>query len=717
MPNSSEDLMNRAMHRFWSISVSPSAHNRVARWAPCVVMLALSAILPPTARAAGASLDVTAPGKGDWAMLGRTSEQHHYSPLDQINDRNVGSLGLAWHIDLPTQDGLLANPLVADGFVYQIGGFSRVWAIDVRTGKLRWSFDPKVKVASQFASMWSHHLNRGVALWEDSLIFGTSDCRLISLDRRTGEKHWDVRACEDDGTRAINGAPRVGGGKVFIGNSDVDTGIGRGSMDAYDIRTGKHLWRFYTIPGDPSRKENQTRANDIAAKTWEGPEGLKSAGGGSTWEGITYDAVLNRVYFGVDGASPWNAAQRRGDNLFTDSVVAVDANTGEYLWHYQTVPNDTWDLNDCSPIVIAQLSIAGKSTRVLMHAPKNGFFYILEAATGKLLAADKIGHPTWASSIDLKSGRPIENPEARYYATHDRRAMVNPGPVGIHNWHAMSFDEATGLIYIPTTNVPVLYAMSDQSSALGGDTFTDYYAGMSNPKIQHRMGRLIAWDPVAKAERWGVTQEVGTNGGVLTTAGNLVFQGAGTGDVSAYRADTGEKLWNFVSGSAIQAAPSTVEVAGEQIVLVPVGDGSGIGLSVPRYSSTLSARGPSRLLAFKLHGTDRYRTELAPIVFAKPPLERAPAEKIARGKALYSAYACDYCHGPGAERWTMSIPDLRRASADTHSTFLSIVIGGGRSSRGMPQFSGMSAADAAAVQAFVIDRAWAAYEEQQQSIR
>lgn len=665
------------------------------------------------ALAGGAEIDVAAPAPGEWMMLGRTPNQHHYSPLSQINDRTVSALGLAWHADLPTQDGLLANPLVADGLVYQIGAYSHVWAIDVRTGELRWSFDPKVKVASQFASMWSHHLNRGVALWNDRVIFGTSDCRLIALDRSNGRKLWDVRACEDDGTRAINGAPRVGGGKVFIGNSDVDTGIGRGSMDAYDARTGKHLWRFYTIPGDPSLKKNRTRGNEVAARTWEGPEWWKSAGGGSTWEGITYDPVLNRVYFGVDGPSPWNASRRRGDNLFTDSIVAVDANTGEYLWHYQTVPNDTWDLNDCSPIVIGELPINGKKTRVLMHAPKNGFFYVLEAATGKLIAADKIGQPTWASSIDLRTGRPVEYPDARYYATPSRRAMVNPGPVGIHNWHAMSFDDSNGLMYVPTTNVSVLYGMSEQASALGGDTFTDYYAGMADPRIQHRMGRLIAWDPVAKVERWGVDEEVGTNGGVLSTAGNLVFQGTGTGDFAAYRADTGEKLWSFATGSAIQAAPSSVEIDGEQLVLIPVGDGSGIGLSVPRYSSTPAARGPSRLLAFKLGGTDSYKTELAPIVFPQPPLPQQPADRVAKGKELYSAYACDYCHGPGAERWTMSVPDLRRATAQTHAEFLGIVIGGARSSRGMPQFRDMSAEDGLAIQAFVIDRAWAAYEEQQ----
>jgi quinohemoprotein ethanol dehydrogenase len=423
--------------------------------------------------------------------------------------------------------------------------------------------------------------------------------------------------------------------------------------------------------------------------------------------------VLNLLYFGVDGPSPWNASKRRGDNLFTESVVAVNADTGEYAWHYQTLPNDTWDLNDCSPIVIGELTIEGKRTRVLMHAPKNGFFYILEAKNGRLLAADKIGHPTWASRIDLKTGRPVENPQARYYATHDKRAMVNPGPVGIHNWHAMSYSDATRLMYIPITDVPVLYAMWEQSAALGGDTFTDYYAGMADPKLQHRMGRLIAWDPQSRKERWGVTLEVGTNGGVLSTAGNLVFEGTGTGEFVAYRADSGEKLWSFFTGSAIQAAPSTVEVDGEQLVLVGVGDGGGIGLSVPRYTSTQNARGPSRLLAFKLGGIDTMSTTSPPIVIPRPPLPPQSTDIAEKGKALYTANACDYCHGPGAERWTMSVPDLRRATAETHAEFLAIVIGGSRSAKGMPQFAAMTAEEGEAIHAFLINQAWSAYDAQQ----
>lgn len=677
----------------------------------CLVSLALASLT--AVRLAGAApATLPEPAAGEWSLLGRTPEQHHYSPLRAINDRNVQHLGLVWFADLPTADGLLANPLVAGGLVYEIGAYSRVWALDVHNGRIAWTYDPHVKVASAFPSMWSHHLNRGVALLDGRLFFGTSDCRLIALDARTGTRLWEVQDCDSDGNRAINGAPRVGGGKVFIGNSDVDTGIGRGSMDAFDARTGRHLWRFYTIPGDPSLPENHTRANAIAARTWSGDQWWKKAGGGSTWEGITYDPVLKLLYFGVDGPSPWNAADRRGDNLFTDSVIAVNADTGEYVWHYQTVPNDSWDLNDCSPIVIAELPVGGVQRRVLLHAPKNGFFYVLDARTGALLSADKIGDVTWASRIDLSSGRPVENPGARYYTLPGKSALVNPGPVGVHNWHAMSYDDATGLIYIPLTDVAVRYSMLSQAGLLGGDTLTDYYAGMADPKVQRRMGQLLAWDPLARRARWRVDLALGTNGGVLSTAGNLVFQGTATGEFVAYRAGDGRKLWSLPTGSAIQGAPSTVEIGGVQLVLVSAGNGGGIGLSVPRYSVNEHSLGPARLLAFALGGNARLPPPALPAPFDKPPLPAPSAELAARGELLFSAYACDYCHGPRAERLGMSVPDLRRASRTTYESMAAIVVGGARASAGMPAYHDMALRDLEAIRAFVLSAAWRAYDEQ-----
>jgi quinohemoprotein ethanol dehydrogenase len=348
---------------------------------------------------------------------------------------------------------------------------------------------------------------------------------------------------------------------------------------------------------------------------------------------------------------------------------------------------------------------------VLLHAPKNGFFYVLDARTGALLSADKIGDVNWASRIDLKSGRPVENPAARYYTLPGKSALVNPGPVGVHNWHAMSFDEETGLIYIPLTNVAVRYSMLSQAGLLGGDTVTDYYAGMADPR-QHPMGQLLAWDPVARRARWKVDLALGTNGGVLSTAGHVLFEGTATGEFAAYRAADGKKLWSLSTGSAIQGAPSTVEIDGRQLVLVSVGNGGGIGLSVPRYSVSEQSLGPSRLLAFALGGSGRLPPPAPPVPFDKPPLPAPSAALAGRGELLFSAYACDYCHGPKAERLGMSVPDLRRATLATYGSMAGVVIAGGRASAGMPAYPSMPMTDLEAIRAFVLSAAWRAYDAQ-----
>jgi quinohemoprotein ethanol dehydrogenase len=634
--------------------------------------------------------------------------------LRQINESNAKALGLFWYTDLPTSDGAVANPLVSNGLVYEIGGYAHVWAVDLRTGKISWSYDPKVKLADAFPSNWSLHVNRGLALLEGRLYFGTSDCRLIALDAKSGKLVWQVHACESsDGNRAITGAPRVGGGKVFIGNANLDTGIGRGYIDAFNAQTGRHLWRFYTIPGDPALPENKTKGNAVAAKTWVGERWWEKAAGGSTWDGVTYDSELNRLYVGIDGPSPWSAKDRRGDNLFTDSVVAVDADTGAYIWHYQSVPNDTWDYNDCSPIVIAKLRIAGTTRRVLLHAPKNGFFYVLDAADGKLISADKlVDDVDWASKIDLKTGRPVENPKARYYNVASKSAVVSPGPVGVHNWHAMSFDEASHLVYLPITDIPVIYQLINENGVLGGDTKVDYYYGLSHPTPGHSVGALVAWDPVLRKTRWKQDLQLGTNGGVLSTAGNVVFQGTGTGNFVAYRAGTGESLWTMSTGSAIQGAPSTVLLDGKQLILVSVGNGGGIGLSVPRYSATVQSVGPTRLLAFGLGGKATLPPETPPVAFARPPLARPDGTLASRGETLFSAYACDYCHAPKAERLGMAVPDLRRAPREIYETMPQIVIRGSLKSAGMPGYHEMPTKDLDAIRAFLLDAAWKAYDSQ-----
>ena len=373
-------------------------------------MCVLFAALPFCAVGAGVPSSDSVP-PSEWPVVGRTGDNHHFSPLRQVNDKNVSRLGLAWYADIPSKPGLVGTPIVVDGVVYQSAQRSVVFANDVRTGRLLWTFDPKLKFKGEMIPTMGSHVNRGVGVWKDKVYVGTGDCRLIAINRTTGKPAWEADVCVGDSRFAITGAPRVAAGKVFIGPANLDDGSRRGFLDAYDAETGKRLWRFYTVPGDPS-KGFENKAMEMASKTW-GKDYWKRAGSGSVIEGITYDPVLKLVYFGTTSASP-DLPQDRGEGrngeLFTASIVAVDADTGEYRWHYQQTPNNGWNYDSYQPITIATLPFGGKQRRVLMHAPKNGFFYVLDAATGKLLAADKYGvRVNWASSVDVKTGRPARN--------------------------------------------------------------------------------------------------------------------------------------------------------------------------------------------------------------------------------------------------------------------------------------------------------------------
>lgn len=655
----------------------------------------------------------------EWRLLGRTAEMQHHSPLAQINDKNVGQLGLAWYADVPTQDGLAGNPLVADGVVYQSGALGKVWAHDVRTGKLLWEFDAQIGFGQTgtWVSFWGSRVNRGVALLDDKVFVATGDCRLVAIDRRSGHRVWETQACDPSDNYTITGAPRVGGGKVFIGNACADTGLNRGYVGAYDAVTGKPIWRFYTVPGDPT-KGFENEAMEMAAKTWGKEYWKKPWGCGSAWDAITYDPVLNQVYVGTDGPAPWNPQDRaegHGDELFTNSIIALDADTGRYVWHYQTTPNDAWNFAATMHIMVADLPIGGQQQRVVMEAPKNGFFYVLDAKTGKLISANNIVPVNWATRIDPQTGRPVERPEARYYTATGKRAVVKPNPVGAHNWHAMSYDPATGLVYLPASDLPTPMEITNLvGGALGGNVHVDYSAATRDPKMKGKVGRLIAWDPLTQKARWSVNLDLPTNGGVLSTAGNLVFEGTATGDFRAYRADTGEPLWSFATGSGIQAAPTTVEIDGEQIILVPIGAGGALVHLLPSYTISPQSLGPARLLAFKLGGkTDLPKVQYVS-TFPKPPRPPYPAEQAKLGALLWENKGCDLCHGENAIHLLGSILDVRKASAATLEVLGSIVIGGSRRDKGMPAFGdSVSGEELNTIQAFIINQAWAAYNEQE----
>jgi quinohemoprotein ethanol dehydrogenase len=638
-------------------------------------------------------------GKGDnWLVGGRTFDEQHFSPLKQVTDQNIGNLGLAWAADIESTMGLATEPIVVDGTIYISAPQSRVYAVDARSGKVLWRFDPKVRL-DRMRNSWSARSNRGLAVWAGKVYVGTGDCRLVAIDAASGEGVWESPVC--DGSRTgITGAPHVGKGKVFIGYNGSDIGV-RGSLVAFDATTGKQAWRFWTVPGDPA-KGYESKALEAAAKTWSGDKWWE-VGGGDVWDPITYDPESGLVIFGTAGAEPetlfGDKAEMKvgGDRLYSGSVIAVKADTGEYVWHFQTSAQDYHTEN--MHILLAELTLNGAKRRVAITAPKNGFVYVLDAKTGSLLEAKPVAKVGWATSIDLKTGRPIEvsAPES------GRRS-----PTGGHNWWPMSYSPLTSFVYLP---------LHDPKAKPQPGEFPEE-------------GKLVAWDPSTQSVRWSVTHPIPTNSAVLSTAGNLVFQGEGTGEFAAYTADTGSKVWSLMTGSAIHSVPVTYTVDGEQYILVPVGWGSGSRL-FSRGSSMATPeakRGPARLLAFKLGGKMPFPalTTRVPQV-PKPPEQIFSQETIQAGAALFQKFICFDCHGPaadgsGAFTEDGAIPDLRYLPAASHRLWNATVLGGSHQKNGMPGFGNppgypivvrkMSAQESDAIHAYVIELSWTAYNQE-----
>jgi PQQ-dependent dehydrogenase (methanol/ethanol family) len=656
----------------------------------------------------------------EWPILGGSSDVQHYSPLSQINDHNVQQLGLAWRAEIPSKDGLVGNPLVADGVVFQSGPVGRIYANDVHTGRLLWTFAPQMSfgAGSSLDKYWSSRINRGLALYGDNVYVASGDCRLFAVDRKTGKKVWEVVSCDSTKYYGITGAPRVGDGKIFIGNNCADSGTERGYVDAFDAKTGARAWRFYTMPPEPGQPyENAAMA--MAAKTWGTDWSKVTHGCVSPYDAMTYDSKLNLLYIGTGSPGPWSPSARAkdaGDELFSDSIVAVNASTGAYVWHYQTTQHDGWDADATMHIMIAELPLNGVTRRVVMTAPKNGFFYVLDAKTGHFLSANNYVPVNWASRIDQKTGRPVPKPDAMWWLHPDEKVVVSPGPIGAHNWLAMAYNPATQLVYVPAIFAPVTMKAA-AGSATGGVSWDPYYGSSGDPKWKSG-GRLIAWDPIHQRARWTVDRPLAINGGVLSTGGNLVFEGTAQGTFDAFAADTGRLLWSFDAHGTIHSAPTTLEIDGEQFILVASGNAGSMSLGqiTSRYATTPESRSPARLLAFKLGGTAIVPpTVVAPI--PKPPRAPSPAALAAQGRGLYEASGCSACHGQDVESPGSSIPDLRRASADTHDKIAAIVLDGLYHELGMPAFRelGLSDSDLAAIQAYIISEAWSAYNKQEAS--
>ena len=644
---------------------------------------------------------------GNWLSVGRTYDEQRFSPLKQINDTSIGRLGLAWYYDLNTQRGIEGTPVVVDGVMYATSAWTITVALDAKTGKELWRYDPKVPPE------WSRFVccdvvSRGLAVWRGKVIIATLDGRLIALNTKTGTPLWTTMTVDNKAwPYSITGAPRVFNGKVVIGNGGVELGV-RGYVSAYDVDSGKLVWRFWTVPGNPVDGFETPLLKKIAEQTWSGRYWLQG-GGGAAWDSIVYDPELNRVYFGTGNGSPWPHKLRsegKGDNLFLASIVALNADTGEYVWHYQMVPGESWDFDVTQPLMLADLQIEGKRRKVLMQAPKHGFFYVLDRTDGKVISTGKFAdNNNFASSIDPQTGRPVLLPDA-YYDIDEPKLMA-PNAVAAHNWQPMSYNPATGLVYFPVLENWYVYEaeknytwqkfrMSWGTNAVPSDLNAPVREQQRQKKVY---GHLTAWDPVRQKEVWRVAYDKGGNGGTLSTAGNLVFEGTSEQEFVAYRATDGKRLWATDAQTVPMAGPMTYEVDGEQYIAVSAG-GASFGPAQGK-----AQRSPGHILAYKLGGT----AQLPPIPprAAIPPPPRSAGRSEEQVKVGMAAYhkTCAQCHGRDAIS-TNAIPDLRHMTPETRAQFNDIVLKGVRSAKGMQNFSDVvSEADADAINAYLIARA------------
>ncbi|MEN8161344.1 MAG: PQQ-dependent dehydrogenase, methanol/ethanol family, partial [Myxococcota bacterium] len=512
---------------------------------------------------------------GSWLSYGRGYAEQRYSPLSHIDDTNVGELGLAWAYETGSKRGLEATPLVVDGVIYTTSSWSVVHAVDARTGEALWRHDPEVP--RRYGSIaCCDVVNRGVALYRGRVLVGTLDGRLLALDAETGEVLWSVLTVDPSRPYTITMAPRVVKGNVIIGNGGAEFGV-RGYVSAYDAMTGRLVWRFYTVPGNP-RLGFENPALEHAATTWTG-EWWEVGGGGTVWDSIAFDPELDLLYVGTGNGSPWSRYIRSpegGDNLYVSSILALRPDTGELVWHYQTTPGDNWDYTSTQHMLLADLEIDGAPRKVLMQAPKNGFFYVLDRVTGELLSADPFVTVTWATEVDLESGRPIEAPGLDY---RDETVEVKPSPFGAHNWHPMSYHPETGLVYVPVNDIPYFFLLDKEWKHRTGAWNTGADPTVADEFSRDLVsGHLLAWDPVAKKEVWRAQYTSPWNGGTLATAGNLVFQGTAHGTFAAYRATDGELLFEAPAGTGIVAPPVTYELDGQQYVAVMAGWGGAFAL-------------------------------------------------------------------------------------------------------------------------------------------
>jgi len=713
-----------------------------------LILMTTSALGATTARAPGevdaARLQAVDSEPQNWFTGGRDKDGSYYSPLKVIDADNVNQLGFAWQYDLGSpRRGQEATPIVVDGVMYTSGTWGYVYALVAATGRELWRYDPKPDYFTG-RNPCCDLVNRGVAVWKGKVYVAAVDGRLHALSARTGQKIWDADTITDHKLPySSTGAPQIAGNVVVIGNSGADMGHGavRGYVAAYDLESGVFKWRFYTVPGAVGQPfENPELA--AAAKTWDSHRQAQYMGGGTAWDGFAYDADLNIVYFGTANAAPYDLRQlgpAKLDSLYTASIIALHADTGRLAWFYQTTPRDSWDYDSVQKLILADVKIGGATQPVIMQASKNGFFYVLDRKTGKLISAKNYTYVNWASHVDLQTGRPVLTPNSDWYVSPKN---VYPSWAGGHTWNPMSYSGQTHLVYIPVLDVPSVWVdllhnggtvrYIDGFFTVNGIIADDTYSaedlkrlyGPLPPMQAIKATRnvkpvrelLRAWDPVAQRSVW--EQETsggvrGYDGGVMSTAGNLVFQGRGSGELWVYAADTGKVLKSIKTGSHIMAAPMTYSVNGEQFVAVQVGYG-GAAISIgpiPPSSAALKYENANRIIAFKLGGaavpTPPPRVEER---FAEPPKQTATKAQIGAGEIKFIE-ECSRCHVLGPS----STPDLRRLNAGLHASFKDIVLHGVLAPAGMERFDDLlSERDADDIHAYLIDQSWIAYRAQEE---
>jgi quinohemoprotein ethanol dehydrogenase len=688
---------------------------------------------PPHGAADVTAERLAAPVPADWVAPGRDAAGTYFSPLKDIDGANVAQLGLAWDYRLGTYRGQESTPLVIDGVMYATSNFGRVYALDGATGKELWTYDPQID------GQWARYaccdaVNRGLVAFQGVLYVGSLDGWLHAIDAGTGRRLWKVDTLVARSSKkpyTITGAPLLAGDLVVIGNGGGDFAGARGYVSAYDRQSGRLRWRFYTVPRDPALGPQDQPHLEAAVKTWDPKHPWEAGSGGAAWDGMAYDSGLGLVYIGTGNAAPYNlhlAGRRGGDELYAAAIIAIHASDGTLAWYYQTTPGDRWDFDSTEKFVLADLELGGRRRAVLMQAPKNGYYYVLDRATGELISAKPFAFISWARGINPKTGRPLVDASSDY---DHGPALVFPSESGAHAWQPMAFDPARGVTFLPVIEAgSVIFETSDRRAGLVEGQFTTpaLPPELYDPKAMRSLygqvpplarlergvktnpasrGFLRAWSVAEHRVLWDTPTATSLDGGVLATAGGLVFQGDANGYFNAYSADTGKKLASIALGSSMMAAPVTYAVNGTQYVAIVAGYGGGgviIGAPLDPESAAYKYGNEGRIIALKLGGPPPALPPLrTDVPMPELPEHPADARQIAAGEVLYNRY-CSRCHVMGRG----NLPDLRRITPMTHTLFDSIVLGGAYSVKGMGRFDDvLSPDDAHAIHAWLIDQAWA----------